>query len=57
MKPELMSASFTFGQEGNTEGTTSEVEEAVQEAIEETIASVTAPLVKKGRRKKVTLGS
>jgi len=36
---------------------TGEVEEAVQEAIEETIASVTAPLVKKGRRKKVTLGS
>ena len=27
MKPELMSASFTFGQEGNTEGTTSEYEE------------------------------
>jgi len=36
---------------------TSEVQEAVQEAVEETIASVTAPLVKKGRRKKVTLGS
>lgn len=31
MKPELMSASFTFGQEGNTEGTTSEYEEIVIE--------------------------
>lgn len=27
MKPELISASFTFGQEGNTEGTTSDYEE------------------------------
>jgi hypothetical protein len=31
MKPDLMSASFTFGQEGNTEGTTSEYEEIVIE--------------------------
>ena len=31
MKPELISASFTFGQEGNTEGTTSEYEEIVIE--------------------------
>lgn len=36
---------------------TSAVAEAVQEAIEETVATVTAPIVKKGRRTKVTLGS
>ena len=31
MKPELLRASFTFGQEGNTEGTTSDHEEIVIE--------------------------
>jgi len=31
------------------------VQEAVEEAIEATVAEVSAPLVKKGRRKRVTL--
>lgn len=34
---------------------TDEVQESVEEAIEATIAEVSAPLVKKGRRKRVTL--
>jgi hypothetical protein len=34
---------------------TADVQEAVEEAIEATVAEVAAPLVKKGRRKRVTL--
>lgn len=41
----------------HTGAATAEVEAQVQEAVEATIAEVTAPLVKKGRRKQVTLGS
>lgn len=41
----------------HTGAPTAEVEAQVQEAVEATVAEVTAPLVKKGRRTKVILGS
>jgi hypothetical protein len=39
----------------HTGAATTDVQEVVEEAIEATVAEVAAPLVKKGRRKRVTL--
>lgn len=39
----------------HTGSATEQVQEAVEEAIEATVAEVSSPLVKKGRRKRVTL--